>query len=254
MRDSDGVKSLITFVGFGRDGHTLVAAVLASHPQIAISNQYRTFVYDKGLEYYINQFLKDASGGGNNWDYKYNQRLEGQRVWTDLKAIGHSTLAAWHFCPDELQMRAICMLRNPYDNIGRHFRNISLKRRRREARGEKLDKVDLLQYWINTYTRWAGKADKNKRHGPFDLSLEALITSPATQLRELTDFIGVDWDKGWAKRAARLIFPKPQKAAHYAPWTEEKVSAVRRIIETYPWLHRYLRENRDYVEEFNEGV
>ena len=55
----DGVETFVLFVGYARSGHTLIAAILDSHPEIIISNEFhllkkiKSFYKDPNEESYI---------------------------------------------------------------------------------------------------------------------------------------------------------------------------------------------------------
>ena len=70
----DSVKTFVLFVGYARSGHSLIAAILDSHPEIIISNEFHLLAS-------FNSFYQDPNEGS------YSRRL---RIFSSLHSLSHN--------------------------------------------------------------------------------------------------------------------------------------------------------------------
>ena len=70
----DSVESFVLFVGYGRSGHSLIAAILDSHPEIIIANEFHLLAN-------INNFYQDPN------EESYSRRL---RIFSTLHSLSYN--------------------------------------------------------------------------------------------------------------------------------------------------------------------
>ena len=70
----DSVETFVLFVGYARSGHSLIAAILDSHPEIIIANEFHLLAN-------FNSFYQDPDEGN------YRRRL---RIFSALHSLSHN--------------------------------------------------------------------------------------------------------------------------------------------------------------------
>lgn len=230
----------ITFTGFSRDGHTLIAACLDAHPNVAIANRYGLRLPKEASA--LVEKLKRSSAAGKGFSGRFKLTVEGQGKWTTVEAVGHTMANNWHYCPEGLDHRPICPIRNPYDLVGRHSRVILGRHHRRRQRGETVDvsESEVIFHQIKILKDWAKEADRNiNERNTIPVYLESFIASPNKELRRLTEFIGLDWLQGWADRCDVVVWDKPRLSRKKIRWSTVYHDEVGAIIDKYEWMARY---------------
>ena len=70
----DSVETFVLFVGYARSGHSLIAAILDSHPEIVIANEFHLLAH-------FNSFYQDPN------EESYSRRL---RIFSALHSLSHN--------------------------------------------------------------------------------------------------------------------------------------------------------------------
>ena len=70
----DGVETFVLFVGYARSGHSLIAAILDSHPEIIIANEFHLLAN-------FDSFYKDPN------EESYSRRL---RIFSALHSLAYN--------------------------------------------------------------------------------------------------------------------------------------------------------------------
>ena len=152
----DNVEKFVFFVGYPRSGHSVIASLMDSHPNIVIAHQYNVFgEWVKGnmsstlqnKEFLFNELYKDSWYQATSGWRTAKSDVKGYSLHTDsswlgrykqLKVIGDkdAALTSWTYYryPDQFQdafhhlkeslkipIRVIHVVRNPYDMIATHL-------------------------------------------------------------------------------------------------------------------------------------
>lgn len=210
----------MSFPAQGKNGHTLVGAILDSHSRIAIANNYRC----KDLA----RILEVASS--SQWEGpRYSFCLPEQGKWKDLKAVGSTGFYFDSPIPG-LTMKQILILRNPFDVIGSRY-----VRYRNRAQGK-----DPLEYTIELYE--AKLQEVLDLKDMFVMYHEVWTQDPLHWLPLLLSFLELQADKTWLVNAKSLIVQKPIRSFNRAPWTEQCQKKVMTLIDRYSLLNVYKEQ------------
>jgi hypothetical protein len=171
---------LLTFLGHGHTGHTVLAAIFDSHPNVAISNTYGA----------INIAAIVAAAKEPNWSSRYPFDLPGQGQWKDLKVVGHTTLNDLHELNCE-PVRVGCF-RSPIHVIESRYHKMK----------NRVDDPlrDALKYYVQGYAYMAEEAD-------VVVTLEKWSTKPKPVLKKLCGLLEIDMYTPWFENAVSLIKP-----------------------------------------------
>ncbi len=238
------------FIGNGRSGHTLYAAMLNSHPKIAISNELDVLGYVKrGMrrdQIYALILRNDRlfTQNGCRWEgYDYQVAGQWQGRFQKLKVIGDkragATSESLRHNPELLPklrqtvgvpVKMIHVVRNPYDNI-------STQALRRAMSLE--DSYEL--YW--------NRADANA--GLMRTSVAEIITirheefiaNPKEGLKQLVKFLDCECDDKYLSDCIRIVNPSQSKSRLKAKWSPELIKRVQRKINKHSFLQGYSFEN-----------
>lgn len=240
----------ITFVGEGRSGHTIVSAILGSHPHIKLAEE------QKYISRWCRGETKDqiitslhSSGVGN---YRKTMGFNGILTHTEpLMAIGDK--CGWDAVnevkrgqsPDiltrfssymDMPIKVIHTSRHPLDNISSWL--MSNKYRRMYGNEELLHKR-----MIGRYCKFYEAAEQvMENQDVFHLRNEELIANPSTVIQRLSEWLELPTNKPWRRGCAKRIFSKPNRKSETYPWIEEYREQVLtwRVLERFPSLEYYL--------------
>ncbi len=243
------IETFCMFVGTGRSGHTLYAAMLNSHPEIVISNELNVMEYvERGMnrdQIYALILRKDHwfTKNGCNWEgYEYRVSGQWQGRFQKLKVIGDKRAAAttesFRRNPELLPklrktvgvpIRIIHIVRNPYDNI-------STQAQRRAMSLEESYEI----YW--------NRAEANERLMkicPTEIMTirhEEFIAQPKEGLKRLVGFLGRECDDKYLSDCGRIVNPSQSRSRLKAKWSPELIKRVQRKIDEYSFLDGYSFE------------
>jgi len=239
----------VTFVGEGRSGHTIVSAILGSHPHIRmgeeqkyISKWYRNgWSKDQILEHLLQSGVGKARklfgfpniltheeplltvGDKCGWDAVNEYRKRDAPV-DILDQFGKHM---------GMPVKTIVTLRHPLDNISawvsspkyiRMFGDEGLRYRR----------------MIRRYKRFHDAATNIlSGQDTFFLYNEDLIAYPHATIRDMGEWLGLPVDSNWVDMCASYMFKKPNQRRSELEWPEEYVKRVTDYIDTCSLLERY---------------
>jgi hypothetical protein len=250
------MEKYVVFIGHGRSGHTIVSAILDSHPNARISEEQK-FIhkwYTQGWERkrIIRQLLTSGQGkerklkqlpGSGAWvDGEHKRLLMGDKWGLDAVSLVRKQDAPVDILDQftahmGMELKVIHTIRNPYDNISAWLNSPKYKRMFGEGNV-------LYMKSIRMYARFYGAADKLlKRHDHFTWRNEEFIADPRRVVTELAEYLELPVVEPWLTNAANSAFKKPNKRADKTEWPEKWVANVdRRIIKKYPeYFERYAR-------------
>lgn len=249
------MNNWITFVGEGRSGHTILSAILGSHPHIRMAEE----------EKYISKWCRGqsrdeiltallASGTGR---YRRTMGFSDASINThtgELLSIGDK--CGWDAVnevkkrdqsPDiltrfssfiELPVKVIHSSRHPLDNITAWLSSPKYQRM--------YTNVELLhKRMIRRYCRFYEAAEMvMENQDVFHLRNEELIADPAATIQELSDWLGLPPDSEWCRASAKLVAAKPHRRRDEYPWIEEYKEQVLtwRVLDRFPSLAYYKED------------
>jgi len=272
------IKQFMFFVGYARSGHSIVASLLDAHPNVVISHEYSLFkqwtdepmkhsdkswlfntLYEssktsaeKGLRtttakkkgyslavpgWYqgsydgIIDIIGDKSGGLTAQVFRKSEKTF-KSLYQDLR----NTV--------QIPIKAIHVVRNPYDNIatmllyGQH-----IKRKVNET--NKLDDVDALRTQITSYFNQVRSVVQMIKDIPLDaieIHNSDLIANPKKVMRELCSRLSIECSAEYLHMCAETVFVSESLTRHLVTWTPELIEMVADNMEKYKHLQRYSFE------------
>lgn len=243
------IEKYCIFLGCPRSGHTLVSALMDSHPNMIISNEL------DALKFFANGFSKqqvyylilehskaDAKIDRNIGGYSYKISNQGQASFNQLKVIGdkHAPLTTTRLCMEPtlleslynkvgVPIKFIHVIRNPYDNI----KTMATK----DFGGLKLEVAMELYFLL-----CQGVTSIKERIDPsniLNIRHESLIENSQKVLEEINDFLGVDTPNAYVENGSKIIYNKPHKSRHETKWNEQLINTIRENIDKYDFLKNY---------------
>lgn len=248
-KNFQNIEKYCMFLGCPRSGHTLVSALMDSHPNMIISNELDALKFfangfSKQQVYYLilEQSKADAKTGRNPGGYSYKIPTQGQASFNQLKVIGdkHAPVTTTRLCMEPtlleslynkigVPIKFIHVIRNPYDNI----KTIATK----DFGGLKLEVAMELYFLL-----CQGVKSIKERLDPsniLNVTHESLIQNPQKILEEISDFLGVNIPEVYKENCSKIIYKIPHKSRHEAKWNEQLINTIRENIDKYDFLKNY---------------
>jgi hypothetical protein len=241
-------KKWITFIGEGRSGHTIVSAILDSHPHIRISEEQKYI-----SKWYREQWPRDrilkhllASGLGKErkpkalpgaLQYKDPLLLVGDKCGWDAVNEFRKRGAPVSIIEDfgnhmRMETKIIHTSRHPLNNIAAWMGSPKYKRKWP-------DDTYRCRMLIKRYSRFYTAAEelmKNKE--VFHLRNESLCFDTKRVLESLCRFLEVEPEQTWLANSIRGAFSKPH--VYSLDWPNGLDKMIQwRILDRYPSLKVY---------------
>ena len=270
------IKTFVLFVGISRSGHSIVAAILDSHPHIVVSNELDVFsrigndssefcllnlIWEKSYRMANLGGLKRSKKGyslsvGGSWQGSYQSYINvigdkhGGKIAKEF--MGNPELFQSHLNKlrslIKMPIKVIHVIRNPYDNIAtialyRHFdqSRINISATRKSNKTISIKAV-ILEKAISYYFKLF-QVSESMRH-QFNLDImdvhgKDLITNPTVIVNKMCDFLRVSCSNNYLNTVGRKIFSSESKTRYKVAWTDEQLSEIRENILKYNTLRRY---------------
>lgn len=251
----------VHFIGEGRCGHTIISAILDSHPNAAISEEEKP----------ISRWLRDPSV----WTKEaILARVVNTGLGKERKAIVQATglkglrtpkepllvmgdKCGWDavlevkkrgVAPDiltkfssyiNMPVKALHVSRHPLDNISAWHQSPKYQRLYP-------DPYYRLRVLIRRYSRFYTAAEEIMAgQDVFHLRHEDLCSNPSNEILALCAWLDLPVDKSWLDMASGAVFTKPNNRFEKEPWEfPELVEMVYwRIIDKYPSLAYYKKQS-----------
>ena len=250
------MEKWVTFVGHGRSGHTIVSAVLDSHPNARISEEQK-YVSKWWMEgWKRKQIIRHLLPSGQGKERKLKQ-LPGSGAWKDgeherlvmgdkwgldgvslVRKEGASADVLEQFADHMgMELKIIHTIRDPYDNISAWLDSPKYKRMFGEGN-------QLYAKSIRMYTRFYGAADQIlSRHDHFTWRNDEFCADPRKVVTGLAEYLEIPVVEPWLTNAANSAFKRPNKRSEKVEWPEKWVKNVdQRLIKRWPeYFGRYER-------------
>jgi hypothetical protein len=239
------LKKFVCFIGSVRTGHSLVAALLDTHPNIAISIRVNPlFRMTKGYSQtqLFDRIVNSSSMGTKRiGGYEYSFKKDGRRNKDKLLVLGDSACTHKnmrnYFNPKlfdrfnkyiGVPIYWLWVLRDPFETI--HSATKMSK--------QPLD--HMLQLYWDSYNLTHQFYEKNKKRSII-IYLEDLIDNPQKQLERMLDLLEVPYDNRYLNKCSKFVFSKPNIVENKKGWTKWHVERVKTMIDMVPELKRYKK-------------
>jgi hypothetical protein len=242
----------ITFIGEGRSGHTIVSAILDSHPHVRLAEEQK-YITKWTRDGMTREEIIDAAKKCGHGKERKLKALPGSLTWEEpLLAIGDK--CGWDAVnltrkggqgvdvldrfSEHMQMpvKVIHTIRNPYDNITCYLDSPKSNRIWK-------DEHTLYRMCIRRYARFYDAANKLLEVYPrFDLYNEEIIENPERTLTKLCVFLDLPVVEPWLTNAVNSVYKKPNERSKRREWPVEWEEQMPwRIIGKYDFFERYTK-------------
>ncbi len=240
----------INFVGEGRSGHTIISAILDSHPNVRLAEEQKLITKWWRDDWSREKIITEVKECGHGKERK-PKALSGSLTWEEpllavgdkcgwdavnlIKKQGATTNVLNEFGEHmDMKVKTIHTLRNPHDNISAWIASPKYQR-------QWPDLHYRTRMSIKRYARFYGTAnDLLEGNSHFTLYNEELCASPAYILKLLCIYLDLPVVEPWLSTAAASVFEKPHKRVGEFEWDPELRDMVDwRIIDKYDYMSRY---------------
>ncbi len=237
------MKYWLSFMGYPRSGHTLVAAILNANPNVMCSNQLHLF-NETVLDI---DYIKNYSTMPNTWKATTQiPHVPKQEITVVGDKTGHRTVALLGKNPQrlgafkqlvEVPIKWIHVVRNPYDNLGTWGRlEYDIKVRKKMNPNIKQE----MNIVIEEYRKLNETIAKLKRSEDIlTINHEYIITRMHNTLEEIADFLEISFDPVWRDNVRGKVWKKARVTRGKVQWTLNQKRVVQGIIDKYEWLNGY---------------
>ena len=272
--DITDVKTFVVFVGFARSGHSIVGALMDAHPDMVIAYEYNVLRYIKRKLtsnndplLLFNKLYKNTYNCATRSWYSEKKASKGytlsvsQNSWQGrvcrLRVIGDksgSMTVLQHkmdptkcqYLVDKMQgklgisVKAIRVLRNPYDNIATVFLYNTMKKGkipRNSSEIANFRRPAISTKHIRNYFGLASGANRiiTDCHLPvLNVHLSDLISQPISVMRDMCDFVGVECSVDYLDACAGKMFKSLSKTRNLVKWSQEQIDNVAQNIRSFP--------------------
>jgi hypothetical protein len=240
------VHTYVTFIGNGRTGTSLTAAIIDAHPNAIVSHQLRAIRRLRKLSRVelFNEIAKNSSKhsrkGKPHYQYRYAIPGTWQGQADPIRVIGDKyagpdtdRLAKNDFellnelekTMSGLRLKFVHAVRNPYDAITTHKRRYytTLGRALRTCgrREVAVERIKVLGYDV------------------LDIHLEHLVESPVAVIGHLYSWLGLKPDRDLVDRCASVVFDQTRITRNSIRWSSRSIAVVEQMIERFEWLNGY---------------
>jgi len=238
------MKYFLSFMGYPRSGHTLVAAILNANPNVICSNQLNIFSSDKVDLNYIMSYSTNPS----TWkDTTQIVHVPKQEITVIGDKTGHRTVTLLEDNPKRLgiiksqvkvPIKWIHVVRNPYDNLATW---VILNYKNKSKNGQKISIKQELNEVIQKYSLLNQTIDKlRKSEDVLTINHEYVITRMHDTLERMANFLEISFDPIWRDNVRSTVWKRPRITRNKVKWTNEQKKTVEKIIRQYPWLNGYV--------------
>jgi hypothetical protein len=233
------MKYWLSFMGYPRSGHTLVAAILNANPNCMVSNQLNIFSNDKIDMNYIRSYSLITGTWKSTTQVPHVPKQE-------IKVIGdktgHRTVEILNSTPQRLgmiksqigvPMKWIHVVRNPFDNLAT-WAKLNYENNKQRSQSQHLNNVIEKYIKLNETI-----ARLRKSEDVLTVRHEYVITRMHNTLEEMANFLDISFDPIWRDNVRNTVWKKPRLTRRQIPWTQKQKGIVHDIIDQYEWLKGY---------------
>lgn len=247
------MKYFLSFMGYPRSGHTLVAAILNANPNVMCSNQLNIYqgINDKikilgGIDKVLNH-IKMYSIKPETWKNTTQIPHVPKRDITVVgDKTGHRTVDLLGTSPKllgdfksevKVPVKWIHVVRNPFDNLATWAK---LNHENKIKQRKKSNIVKELNNVIAKYSQLNITIEKLKRsEDVLTVNHEFVITRMHGTLEEICNFLEISFDPDWRDNVRNTVWNKPRTTRNRIKWEENQKKTVNDMIDRFPWLSGY---------------
>lgn len=238
------MKYWLSFMGYPRSGHTLVAAILNANPNVMCSNQLNIFA---DITKFNLKYIKNYSKQENTWkDTTQIVHVPKEEITVVGDKTGHRTVVELEKNPQRLgvfksmvgvPIKWIHVVRNPFDNLATWGKLNFINRRKKQP---EITQHQMLDEVIQKY-RALNETIRKIRQSEDVLTVnhEYVITRMHNTLEEMANFLEISFDPVWRDNVRNTVWSKPRVTRTQVAWSRPQRQAVDRIIESCDWLEGY---------------
>ena len=272
----NGIKTFVFFIGLARSGHSIVAAMLDSHPHIVISNELDVFNnvlnHPKvNRSFLFNQIwhtsYKKATSTLQSTRKGYSLAIDGLyqgSYQSYINVIGdkHGGKAIKAFLANpkllesqlsqlqtlDLTIKVFHVIRNPYDNIATmvmydHFnKNHSEVAKIKNSNSTLNAGNKLVDKAINYYFEFYKESEEMRwqfKLDVMDVHGKDLINNPRVIVSKICMFLPVSCSHDYLDTVSRKIFGSESKTRYKLKWTDDQILKVKQNIGKFSNLRQY---------------
>jgi hypothetical protein len=233
------MKYWLSFMGYPRSGHTLVAAILNANPNCMVSNQLNIFSNDKIDMNYIRSYSLITGTWKPTTQVPHVPKQEIKVVGDKT---GHRTVEILNSLPQRLgmiksqigvPMKWIHVVRNPFDNLAT-WAKLNYENNKQRSQSQYLNNVIEKYIKLNETI-----ARLRKSEDVLTVRHEYVITRMHNTLEEMANFLDISFDPIWRDNVRNTVWKKPRVTRRQIPWTQKQKGIVHDIINQYEWLKGY---------------
>ena len=238
------MKYWLSFMGYPRSGHTLVAAILNANPNVMCSNQLN--VYSNIKKFNLN-YIKDYSLKNETWkDTTQIKHVPKEEITVIGDKTGHRTVVEIGKNPQRLgvfksmigvPIKWIHVVRNPYDNLSTWAKLNFINKRKNHP---EITQHQMLDEVIHKYRELNAIIQKIRQsEDVLTVNHEYIITRMHNTLEEMANFLEISFDPVWRDNIRETVWNKPRITRTKVKWSLPQRKAIDNVIDTYDWLQGY---------------
>jgi len=148
-----------------------------------------------------------------------------------------------------LPIKVIHVIRNPYDNIAtsalidyQRNKQINITALKKSNSEFSIDRRVVSSNIVKYFNVCQSIEEMKVKYNLDVLEVHGqdLIADPKRVIMKLCNFLQVDCPDNFLALCADKIFPKESKTRYKIKWTDDQISAIKKNIQKYENLHRYL--------------
>jgi len=239
----DKIKYYLAFIGWGRSGNSLTAALLDFHPNIYIKNEFtpiqkRFTDQDQILKWILFKIDQKTKGRNQSWGGFDHGKFKGMTSGIPLVIGGKKgggTSNSLMKQPDEfyrvfddvikLPVKWIHVQRNPYDNITTFTKH-----------NWKPDGA------IDIYFKQAESVQKvfDENRDCITVRLEDIVKNTKKEVQRMCDHLEIETTPAYLKHCRKVVWNKPRKTRNSVSWWNEKrINKVKDQMKRFEFMEGY---------------
>jgi hypothetical protein len=244
----DEIDSYCTFIGCGRTGHSLIAALINAHPDLIMSDELNVMtLIENGFSrkriyaLIVEEAKNQNKPGIDGYSYQVPQQWQGKV--RNLKVIGDKFATATtailgnkpyllNVLAEKLnaQIKFIHVTRNPYDIIKTFTTRESIE-----------IKTAIELYYLACQTIKEVKEIINT-HDIIEFKHENFVKNPQQYLRDICHFLEVEATDNYLESCSSIVYKSPHQSRHEIQWDSDSINLVKKLIDEFSFLQGYCFE------------
>jgi len=238
------MKYWLSFCGYPRSGHTLIAAILNANPNIMCSNQLNVYA---DVNNFNLKHIKDYSKIEATWkDTTQVEHVPKQEILVVGDKTGHRTVVELGKNPQRLAIfkqiiqvpiKWIHVVRNPWDNCATWAKLNFLNKKKQ---GKPADQHKELDSVIQKYRDLNVIISRLRRsEDVLTVNHEHIMMQMHNTLELMANFLEVSFDPDWRMNVRKTVWDKPRITRTQVSWSGPQKNALYKMTEQYEWLDGY---------------